>query len=201
MSLAVPVVDGLCRGEEPFIVGRADLVQVSDRDHTAGLQDTRRPVDLRFRGDPVVSGSREHGVKTMFPYVGFLEVTDYDRQGGRWEDPAQLGGHGGADLDSANVGPPAEQVTGRLASTWSDLKDYRMAGQEPKQSIEHGRWIVGPYPVVDLCDAVEGPSRLCGRGCWHRTIVPVTVAGHLADECRDRPTEDKPGPSARAQEA
>jgi hypothetical protein len=61
------------------------LVQVGDRNHTAGFQDTHGPVDLRFGGDPVVSGSREHSVKVMFRYVGFLEVTDCDRQGWRGE--------------------------------------------------------------------------------------------------------------------
>jgi hypothetical protein len=80
MSLAVSLVDRLCRSEEPLVVGRADLVQVDDRNHTAGLQDTRRSVNLRFRGDPVVYGSREHGIKTVFLHVDFLEVTNCDRQ-------------------------------------------------------------------------------------------------------------------------
>jgi hypothetical protein len=74
---------GCAAAKNPFVVGRADLVQADDRNHAAGLQDTHRSIDLRFRGDPVVSGSREHGVKAVFPYVDFLEVTDRDREGSK----------------------------------------------------------------------------------------------------------------------
>jgi hypothetical protein len=57
------------------------------------------------------------------------------------------GRHRGADLDGVNGCPSAEKVAGRLPGTGPDFKDCRMARQEPKQVLEHGRWVVGPYPV------------------------------------------------------
>ncbi len=82
MPLAVSNEDGLYRSEEPLIVERGHLVQVDDRDHAAGLQDTGRLIDLGFLGDPVVSGGREHGIKAVFPHVNLLEVANCDRQSG-----------------------------------------------------------------------------------------------------------------------
>jgi hypothetical protein len=82
MHFAVSLEDGLCRNEEPLIVGRANLVQVDDCNHATGLQDTGRSVNLGFPGDPAVSGGREHGIKAVFPHVNFLEVANCDRQGG-----------------------------------------------------------------------------------------------------------------------
>src|SRR3954470_12237576 len=72
----------------------------------------------------------------------------------------------------------------RLAGTRPDLQDCRMVRQEPKQVRVHGRWVAGPYFVVNPCGTVEGCAWLRRRSFHHGAIIHASaLAGLVTAGC------------------